>query len=149
MCPLLFFILFTICIIIKKYTSLFRALHLGCINAEHPDSYKHYREAKFTQTKHHWWWKANRLFDQLNITRNHTGMVLFLEEDHYVAEDFLHVLKLLEYTCLRREQLCDVLSLGTYVKTYNYYANSKKVLLFIIAQQIIIIFFYLFLLFKF
>lgn len=39
----------------------------------HPDLYGHYREAKFTQTKHHWWWKANRVFEQLEVTRNHTG----------------------------------------------------------------------------
>jgi hypothetical protein len=35
--------------------------------------YGHYREAKFTQTKHHWWWKANRVFDQLRATRNYNG----------------------------------------------------------------------------
>ncbi|CAF89452.1 unnamed protein product, partial [Tetraodon nigroviridis] len=30
------------------------ALKLGCINAEYPDAFGHYREAKFSQTKHHW-----------------------------------------------------------------------------------------------
>ena len=105
-----------------------RALNVGCTNAQHPDLYGHYREAKFTQTKHHWWWKANRVFDQLTATRNHTGMVLFLEEDHYVAEDFLHVLRLMERTCRHSCERCNVLSLGTYLKTYNYYADfSKKV----------------------
>ncbi|KAG8034004.1 hypothetical protein G9C98_008485 [Cotesia typhae] len=103
-----------------------RALALKCINAQHPDLYGHYREAKFTQTKHHWWWKANRVFDQLNVTRNHTGMVLFLEEDHYVAEDFLHVLKLMERTCKHSCERCNVLSLGTYLKTYNYYADLSR-----------------------
>ncbi|XP_034936964.1 alpha-1,6-mannosyl-glycoprotein 2-beta-N-acetylglucosaminyltransferase isoform X2 [Chelonus insularis] len=103
-----------------------QALALKCINAQHPDLYGHYREAKFTQTKHHWWWKANRVFDQLNVTRNHTGMVLFLEEDHYVAEDFLHVLKLMEQTCKHSCERCNVLSLGTYLKTYNYYADLSK-----------------------
>ncbi|XP_014297629.1 alpha-1,6-mannosyl-glycoprotein 2-beta-N-acetylglucosaminyltransferase isoform X2 [Microplitis demolitor] len=103
-----------------------QALALKCINAEHPDLYGHYREAKFTQTKHHWWWKANRVFDQLNVTRNHTGMVLFLEEDHYVAEDFLHVLKLMERTCKHSCERCNVLSLGTYLKTYNYYADLSR-----------------------
>ena len=101
---------------------------MGCTNAQHPDLYGHYREAKFTQTKHHWWWKANRVFDHLSVTRNHTGMVLFLEEDHYVAEDFLHVLRLMERTCKHSCERCNVLSLGTYLKTYNYYTdNTKKV----------------------
>lgn len=99
---------------------------MGCTNAAHPDLYGHYREAKFTQTKHHWWWKANRVFDQLTVTRNHTGMVLFLEEDHYVVEDFIHVLRLMERTCQRSCEHCNVLSLGTYLKTYNYYADLTK-----------------------
>ncbi|XP_076242139.1 alpha-1,6-mannosyl-glycoprotein 2-beta-N-acetylglucosaminyltransferase isoform X2 [Calliopsis andreniformis] len=103
-----------------------QALNLGCINAKHPDLYGHYREAKFTQTKHHWWWKANRVFDQLSITRNHTGMVLFLEEDHYVAEDFLHVLRLMERTCKHSCERCNVLSLGTYLKTYSYFADFSR-----------------------
>ncbi|XP_024935688.1 alpha-1,6-mannosyl-glycoprotein 2-beta-N-acetylglucosaminyltransferase isoform X2 [Cephus cinctus] len=102
------------------------ALNLKCINAKHPDLYGHYREAKFTQTKHHWWWKANRVFDQLTVTRNHTGMVLFLEEDHYVAEDFLHVLRLMERTCRHSCERCNVLSLGTYIKTYSYYDEGSR-----------------------
>jgi hypothetical protein len=51
-----------------------RAKEMLCNNALYPDLYGHYREAKFTQTKHHWWWKANRVFSQLEVTRNHTGM---------------------------------------------------------------------------
>ncbi|XP_014482116.1 PREDICTED: alpha-1,6-mannosyl-glycoprotein 2-beta-N-acetylglucosaminyltransferase isoform X2 [Dinoponera quadriceps] len=103
-----------------------QALNLKCANAKHPDLYGHYREAKFTQTKHHWWWKANRVFDRLSVTRNHTGMVLFLEEDHYVAEDFLHVLRLMERTCKLSCERCNVLSLGTYLKTYNYFADLTR-----------------------
>ncbi|GLV45035.1 Mannosyl (alpha-16-)-glycoprotein beta-12-N-acetylglucosaminyltransferase [Carabus blaptoides fortunei] len=108
---------------IKKEQAMIRK----CNNALYPDLYGHYREAKFTQTKHHWWWKANRVFNQLEITRNHIGMVVFLEEDHYVAEDFLHVLKLMEKTSKDMCEKCNVLSLGTYLKTYNYYGDSKKV----------------------
>nr|CAD7195727.1 unnamed protein product [Timema douglasi] len=103
-----------------------QAKEMMCINALHPDLYGHYREAKFTQTKHHWWWKANRVFNQLEVTRNHTGMVLFLEEDHYVAEDFIHVMRLMEKTCRSSCDRCNILSLGTYLKTYNYYGDSKK-----------------------
>jgi hypothetical protein len=43
------------------------------VNADWPDLYGHYREAKFTQTKHHWWWKANRVFDQLKATKRYNG----------------------------------------------------------------------------
>jgi alpha-1,6-mannosyl-glycoprotein beta-1,2-N-acetylglucosaminyltransferase len=105
----------------------FRALIKKCNNALYPDLYGHYREAKFTQTKHHWWWKANRVFNQLEITRNHTGLVVFLEEDHYVAEDFIYILKLMERTCKESCKHCNILSLGTYLKTFNYYGDAKKV----------------------
>ncbi|KAF2885693.1 hypothetical protein ILUMI_20466 [Ignelater luminosus] len=104
-----------------------QALIRKCNNALFPDLYGHYREAKFTQTKHHWWWKANRVFNQLEVTRNHSGLVVFLEEDHYVAEDFIHVLKLMERTCKEACKHCNILSLGTYLKTYNYYGDAKKV----------------------
>ncbi|XP_044740809.1 alpha-1,6-mannosyl-glycoprotein 2-beta-N-acetylglucosaminyltransferase [Chrysoperla carnea] len=104
-----------------------QAMILNCKNALYPDLYGHYREAKFTQTKHHWWWKANRVFNQLEITRYHTGMVVFLEEDHYVAEDFIHVLQLMEKTGKQRCAKCNIISLGTYLKTYNYYGDAKKV----------------------
>jgi hypothetical protein len=55
------------------------------------------------------------------------GMVLFLEEDHFVAEDFIHILRLMERTCRTSCDRCNILSLGTYLKTYNYYGESKKV----------------------
>lgn len=95
------------------------AKRIGCNNADHPDSFGHYREAKFSQTKHHWWWKMNMLMDGLNVTRKHRGPFILLEEDHYVAPDFLHVLRLMERnrdSC--RE--CSMLVLGTYLKSLNY-----------------------------
>ena len=36
-----------------------RAIKLKCLNAETPDKYGHYREAKFSQIKHHWFWKVS------------------------------------------------------------------------------------------
>ena len=36
----------------------FRAVRRGCNNAQWPDKYGHYREAKYAQTKHHWFWKV-------------------------------------------------------------------------------------------
>lgn len=46
---------------------------MGCVNSKWPDLYGHYREAKFTQTKHHWWWKANRIYNELRVTKNYDG----------------------------------------------------------------------------
>lgn len=31
---------------------------INCSNKAYPDIYKHYREAKFVQIKHHWMWKV-------------------------------------------------------------------------------------------
>ena len=107
-----------------------QALVANCQNARYPDLYGHYREASFSQTKHHWWWKANRVFDQLEATRYHTGLVLFLEEDHYVAEDFLYLLKMMQRKAFELCAKCNIMSLGTYLKTFNYYTynnNHKKV----------------------
>ncbi|XP_037809088.1 alpha-1,6-mannosyl-glycoprotein 2-beta-N-acetylglucosaminyltransferase isoform X1 [Lucilia sericata] len=107
---------------IKKDQAIIRK----CNNALYPDLYGHYREAKFTQTKHHWWWKANRVFDQLEVTRYHTGLVLFLEEDHYVAEDFLYLLEMMQRRTKDLCPQCNILSLGTYLKTFNYYTYNSK-----------------------
>lgn len=104
------------------------ALHLGCINAEYPDSFGHYREAKFSQTKHHWWWKLHFLWDRVRLLKNHKGLVLFIEEDHYLAPDFLHVLKLM--SALKKEHCadCDIISLGSYGHIgYSSKANRVEV----------------------
>ncbi|KAH8383288.1 hypothetical protein KR009_007721, partial [Drosophila setifemur] len=103
-----------------------QALVSNCNNALYPDLYGHYREAKFTQTKHHWIWKANRVFNELEVTRYHTGLVLFLEEDHYVAQDFLYLLAMMQQRTKDLCPQCNVLSLGTYLKTFNYYTYHSK-----------------------
>jgi len=35
-------------------------MELQCLNAKMPDKYGHYREAKFSQIKHHWFWKVRK-----------------------------------------------------------------------------------------
>ena len=55
------------------------------------------------------------------------GLVLFLEEDHFVSEDFLHVLKLVEAERTQKYSNCDIICLGTYLKSYNYNRNHKNV----------------------
>ena len=42
--------------------------------------------------------------------------MLFLEEDHYVAEDFLHVLNLLREEREKKKDVGDIICLGTYLK---------------------------------
>ncbi|KAF2355765.1 N-acetylglucosaminyltransferase II [Trinorchestia longiramus] len=92
-----------------------------------PDLYGHYREPRYTQTKHHWWWKANKVFDSVLAPVNHTGLVLFLEEDHYVSEDLLHMLSLLSAALPHACPHCNLLTLGNYLKNYNWPGDAKKV----------------------
>ncbi|KAA0184724.1 hypothetical protein HAZT_HAZT009097 [Hyalella azteca] len=92
-----------------------------------PDLYGHYREPRYTQTKNHWWWKANKVFDAVLTPLNHSGLVLFLEEDHYVSEDLLHMLTLLSAALPHACPHCSLLTLGNYLKNYNWPGDAKKV----------------------
>ena len=69
----------------------------NCSNSRWPDVHGHYREAAVSQTKHHWWWKLNWIFQHLTITKYFTGHVVFIEEDHYLAPDFLLLLDMMKY----------------------------------------------------
>ncbi|RWS23745.1 alpha-1:6-mannosyl-glycoprotein 2-beta-N-acetylglucosaminyltransferase-like isoform X3, partial [Leptotrombidium deliense] len=67
------------------------AIRMKCNSAEFPDKYGHYRESKFTQMKHHWFWKLNFIFDRLKISINFEGYVVLLEDDYYLIPDSLYV----------------------------------------------------------
>ena len=72
-----------------------------------------------------------------------SGLFLFLEEDHYVSEDFLHVLKLMDsekkksfpkvlfsdkvYCFLKQYFKVDILCLGTYLKKFNFRSTGQQV----------------------
>lgn len=68
----------------------------------------------------------NKYYAILNHSMS-TGLVLFLEEDHYVAEDFLYLLAMMQQRTKDLCPQCNVLSLGTYLKTFNYYTYHSKV----------------------
>lgn len=102
----------------ERNDSMIEAEAKRCNNWKYPDSYGHYREAKYTQMKHHWWWKLNRIFDELEATKYYQGFLLLLEEDYYVAEDFIHVFKLLQNT-VKESDLVNVIVLGAYESTIN------------------------------
>ncbi len=57
-----------------------------------------------------------------------TGLVLFLEEDHYVAEDFVSTIHLAESARNEKYPDCDIISIGTYLKELNYPRDNKMVL---------------------
>lgn len=106
-----------------------------------------------TQTKHHWWWKVNYLFDQHAATKGHNSDFLFLEEDHYLVPDFIHTWRLMRQSrrcalhfgliyfrltfciyifCYRKlvkeeSAVVDMLTLGNYEKNFNAKINADKV----------------------
>ncbi|XP_044127754.1 alpha-1,6-mannosyl-glycoprotein 2-beta-N-acetylglucosaminyltransferase [Bufo gargarizans] len=103
------------------------AIRLGCINAEYPDSFGHYREAKFSQTKHHWWWKLHFVWEKIKALKDHKGLVLLIEEDHYLAPDFYYVLKKMWNRKNEECPDCDVLTLGTYTRLQTFSEKADKV----------------------
>lgn len=102
------------------------AFKINCLNAEYRDTYGHYREAKFTQMKHHWWWKLNRIFDELRVTKELTDFrLLLIEEDHYVAPDFIYIYKLIQKQLPRECPQCNIIALGTYSESLDVTSFNK------------------------
>lgn len=56
------------------------------------------------------------VFDNLLTTRNYTGYVFFLEEDHYVAPDFIQVAHQLIGLKKQKCSDCDFINVGMYNK---------------------------------
>uniref|UniRef100_A0A8C5MR75 Alpha-1,6-mannosyl-glycoprotein 2-beta-N-acetylglucosaminyltransferase n=1 Tax=Leptobrachium leishanense TaxID=445787 RepID=A0A8C5MR75_9ANUR len=86
------------------------AILKGCNNAQYPDSHGHYREAAFTQDKHHWWWKLHYTWERVREVSGYSGHVLFVEEGSYLLPDWSHTLRLMQREC--HEEDCQILSLG-------------------------------------
>ncbi|XP_012945137.1 alpha-1,6-mannosyl-glycoprotein 2-beta-N-acetylglucosaminyltransferase [Aplysia californica] len=103
------------------------ALLKKCNNAEHPDKYGHYREAKYCQAKHHWIWKLQHVFEGINLLRDYEGEVMLLEDDYYLSEDIIFSTHMLRGLKERECPDCRMLVLGNYDKNQNYAINGAKV----------------------
>lgn len=70
--------------------------------------------------------QITRVFDHLQLTKEFNGYVIFLEEDHYVAPDFVDVTR--KMIDLRRTSCpdCDFINLGTY-RTSNFALTANQV----------------------
>ena len=75
--------------------SVSEAKEVKCLNAAFPDAYGHYREATYTQTKHHWFWKVSLLSDEhfmsFNCHGNNTSyfMLPFLSQTGQLCDQSL------------------------------------------------------------
>ncbi|XP_020779663.1 alpha-1,6-mannosyl-glycoprotein 2-beta-N-acetylglucosaminyltransferase [Boleophthalmus pectinirostris] len=105
-----------------------KAVATGCLNAQHPDSYGHYREAFITQTKHHWWWKLHFVWERVHVMQGYSGFVVFLEEDNYLLPDFYHFYKSVIELRQRSCPDCDMLALGNHNGFNEFTQQSNKVM---------------------
>jgi len=65
--------------------------------------------------------QLNMVFDGLALTKNFTGYVFFLEEDHYVAPDFIHVARqMIQLKWQQNYQTCDFINLGMYTNIRSF-----------------------------
>ncbi|XP_060188229.1 alpha-1,6-mannosyl-glycoprotein 2-beta-N-acetylglucosaminyltransferase [Lycium barbarum] len=60
-----------------------------------PDQYGNHRDPKIVSLKHHWWWMMNTVWDGLEETRQHSGHILFIEEDHFIYPNAYRNMQLL------------------------------------------------------
>ncbi|GKV35442.1 hypothetical protein SLEP1_g43705 [Rubroshorea leprosula] len=60
-----------------------------------PDQYGNHRSPKIVSLKHHWWWMMNTVWDGLKETRQHSGHILFIEEDHFIFPNAYRNLQIL------------------------------------------------------
>ncbi|KAK3784890.1 hypothetical protein RRG08_056845 [Elysia crispata] len=102
------------------------AIKSKCNNAEHPDKYGHYREAKYCQAKHHWIWKLQHVFEEIHILKNYEGNIMLLEDDYFLSEDILFSTFMLRGLKERDCPDCRMLVLGNYDKNQNYAINGAK-----------------------
>ncbi|XP_066562157.1 alpha-1,6-mannosyl-glycoprotein 2-beta-N-acetylglucosaminyltransferase [Amia ocellicauda] len=98
----------------------------GCINADFPDSYNHYREASFTQTKHHWWWKLHFVWERVRALQGYSGYALFLEEDNYLLPDFFRFFKHMGELKQKDCPDCDILALGNHESHLTFRDQTNK-----------------------
>ena len=115
------------------------AIKSGCINALHPDHYKHYREAKYVQLKHHWYWKLQYTFKKILPLDDYSTHVILLEDDYYVTRDMLTTFNDLDDILSLNSNSkttkngkttnydANILSLGNYDKVTNTVASTWKI----------------------
>lgn len=66
-----------------------------------------------------------KYFDNQPIIMKFLGLILFIEEDHYMAQDFIHVLKVMQRTCPQSK----IFSLGIH-SADNVFSRKPKVYLY-------------------
>ncbi|XP_050394032.1 alpha-1,6-mannosyl-glycoprotein 2-beta-N-acetylglucosaminyltransferase-like isoform X2 [Patella vulgata] len=99
---------------------------VGCSNADHPDLYGHYREAKFSQMKHHWTWKINYVFNDIRLLKHFKGLVLRIDNDYYLGPDILRVMRMMnQHKIIHGLDINKMLIMGDYEEFKNEYRHDS------------------------
>lgn len=84
---------------------------LNCTGVLTPDIHGHYRNPALSEKKHHWWWTANKVFDNITLLEKHEGLVIFLEDEVFLLEDFLYMALYMKKAA-RKQRHCEFVCLG-------------------------------------
>ncbi|XP_063618714.1 alpha-1,6-mannosyl-glycoprotein 2-beta-N-acetylglucosaminyltransferase-like [Cydia splendana] len=84
-----------------------------------PDLNRSHAVAIAAEEKHHWWWTISFLFNRYTSIDHKMGLVLFLQEDDYVAPDLLHMLRYAKRAFTYHPE-AEVISLGRPVTEADY-----------------------------
>lgn len=77
-----------------------------------------YRESIKNEKKHFWWWTANKIFSYLTISKGFNGVVMFLEDDLILIQDFFYMLIYMTNIAKTLPQ-CEFISLGSVMNNYD------------------------------
>lgn len=85
------------------------------------------RDPEAAQSKHHWWWQANQVFDNIEVMKGFNTSILFLEEGDYVTEDFFFTFKLLKQARYQHCPFCELISLAAHDPELSRYAKRTLI----------------------
>ncbi|CAG4915540.1 unnamed protein product [Colias eurytheme] len=92
---------------------VYTAKYLKCTGASNPDIHGRYRKPENAQMKHHWWWTANKVFDNISCLERNNGVVMFMDDDNFLLEDFMYLVIYMKKVA-NSMPFCEIISLGVY-----------------------------------
>lgn len=93
---------------------------VSCVNSS--------RNPEAAQSKHHWWWQVNQIFDHMKALETFSEPILFLEANDYVILDVLFVFKLLSSAKIIHCPFCEMISLAAHELDLSKYNRSKSII---------------------
>lgn len=83
-----------------------------------------FRSSTLVQQKHFWWWHVNFVFDHLTVTKKHFEPIVFLEENQFILDDILFMLKVLLNLMPVNCPQCEIICFGAQAPELSQYHVS-------------------------